>query len=274
MAADSPAAPPHISDIIRIGVDAVQAHDNPTRLWCASAPPEAMRSLDGTGAPVRKVFAVSCDDPLDASLREALRALDPSADFLLVDAPVAGSGSPWLFQQPDSGALASPSSNAHPLECGHHQEPPTVGRLLRTSPATAPIATAPIGKLCAAVLNDEVKDDESNDPNGDPTSCAVDAPPEAQRLGGTHRLGREQEAGSSFQRLRSSIFLAGGLDPDNVAPAVAAVNPRGVDVSSGVEEPKGSGRKCASEISRFCEAARLAGGGLVQQQQQEQDQRK
>ncbi|MEO5558864.1 MAG: phosphoribosylanthranilate isomerase [Dokdonella sp.] len=52
------------------------------------------------------------------------------------------------------------------------------------------------------------------------------------------------------------VVLAGGLDPDNVARAIAAVRPYAVDVSSGIESAPGI--KHAAKMRRFVEAVQAA----------------
>lgn len=74
-------------------------------------------------------------------------------------------------------------------------------------------------------------------------------------LGGTgHTF--NWELAKEAKRLGLPILLAGGLTPENVAEAVAAVRPYAVDVSSGVEcEP---GRKDHDKLRRFIQAVRQA----------------
>lgn len=55
---------------------------------------------------------------------------------------------------------------------------------------------------------------------------------------------------------RCELILAGGLSPANVREAIAAVNPFGVDVSSGVEVAPG--QKSADLIHSFVSRARMA----------------
>jgi phosphoribosylanthranilate isomerase len=70
------------------------------------------------------------------------------------------------------------------------------------------------------------------------------------RHGGTGRT-IDWEAARRIAATRRTI-LAGGLTPDNVAAAVLAVEPYGIDVSSGVETSPGV--KDAARLKRFFEA--------------------
>lgn len=53
------------------------------------------------------------------------------------------------------------------------------------------------------------------------------------------------------------LMLAGGLTPENVAARIAAVNPWGVDVASGVEGEM-PGRKDAAKVAAFVATAKAA----------------
>jgi phosphoribosylanthranilate isomerase len=57
-------------------------------------------------------------------------------------------------------------------------------------------------------------------------------------------------------RRRLPLILAGGLQADNVAAAIARVRPHAVDVSSGVEQARGI--KSVERMQRFVEAVRRA----------------
>jgi phosphoribosylanthranilate isomerase len=75
-----------------------------------------------------------------------------------------------------------------------------------------------------------------------------------ERRGGTGR--RVDWDKAAALALRRRVILAGGLTPENVEAAVAAVRPFGVDVSTGVEIAPGV--KSAEKMARFLERARRA----------------
>jgi phosphoribosylanthranilate isomerase len=84
-------------------------------------------------------------------------------------------------------------------------------------------------------------------------------PREATRPGG-HGQPFDWSLVAGIKR-RRPIMLSGGLDPDNVADAIRAVRPDGVDVSSGVEQA--SGVKDPVKIRMFAEAVRAAAASLA-----------
>ena len=96
---------------------------------------------------------------------------------------------------------------------------------------------------------------------GDDIAACVDRYPGASGiLLDTYVEGVPGGTGAAFdwslvpQTLSKPVILAGGLDSDNVASAVARVRPYAVDVSGGVEASKGI--KDAEKIGAFIRAAR------------------
>ena len=72
--------------------------------------------------------------------------------------------------------------------------------------------------------------------------------------GGTGRLANWALAARAAERHR--VLLAGGLTPENVAEAIAAVRPYGVDVAGGVETAPGV--KAPERVAAFLRAAKEA----------------
>jgi phosphoribosylanthranilate isomerase len=84
----------------------------------------------------------------------------------------------------------------------------------------------------------------------------------ADRLGGTgltHDWSISRRVVAGVAPL--PVYLAGGLTPDNVARAVRAVGPAGVDVNSGVEDA--SGNKDPQRLGAFVANARRALAALA-----------
>jgi phosphoribosylanthranilate isomerase len=90
-----------------------------------------------------------------------------------------------------------------------------------------------------------------------------DLQPEHQRIlfeGPVSGVGSTSDWQSAAQLARTTqLVLAGGLNANNVADAIAAVSPFGVDVSSGVEASPGV--KDPTKIHEFVRRARAAANG-------------
>jgi phosphoribosylanthranilate isomerase len=82
-----------------------------------------------------------------------------------------------------------------------------------------------------------------------------------RRLGGTGRTHDWGISAAIVARASIPVWLAGGLGPENVAAAVAAVRPAGVDLCSGVRDA--DYRLDAALLRSFIRAALVADGPLV-----------
>jgi phosphoribosylanthranilate isomerase len=84
-----------------------------------------------------------------------------------------------------------------------------------------------------------------------PPVLLVDASAGAGQFGGSGQVG-DWDAARAVAAAHLTL-LAGGLRPENVASAIAAIRPWGVDVASGVESSPG--RKDAAKMKAFVRAA-------------------
>ena len=99
--------------------------------------------------------------------------------------------------------------------------------------------------------------------DGDAALRALAYPDAAALLFDAHATGGQGGSGRTFdwsrvpRDLARPVVLAGGLVPENVAGAIAAVRPWAVDVSSGVEASPGI--KDHGKMERFIDEVRRAG---------------
>lgn len=80
--------------------------------------------------------------------------------------------------------------------------------------------------------------------------------PNTGATGATGRTHDWSVSAALVRALSRPVILAGGLNPDNVASAIKAVHPAGVDSHTGVEGP--GGRKNPEMVRRFVSEARRA----------------
>jgi phosphoribosylanthranilate isomerase len=111
---------------------------------------------------------------------------------------------------------------------------------------------APYLALSVPILWSSALRESAPDPTAPPgTTLMIDAY-DPRRHGGTGRAVDWTRAAAIVRRER--LVLAGGLTVDNVAAAIAVVQPYGIDVSSGVEDAPGI--KSATRLRAFVAAAR------------------
>jgi phosphoribosylanthranilate isomerase len=79
-----------------------------------------------------------------------------------------------------------------------------------------------------------------------------------KQLGGTGRIHDWGVSRAVCEAVKVPVFLAGGLNPDNVAEAIQAVRPWGLDVCSGLRR---DGRLDPELLERFTAAIRRGMAG-------------
>ena len=91
--------------------------------------------------------------------------------------------------------------------------------------------------------------------SGNPTSAV-------KELGGTGRVHDWSLSRAIVDAVRVPVWLAGGLDPENVTEAIEQVRPAGVDLCSGLRPDRETRVLNPELLARFSEAVRRAGEAL------------
>ena len=179
---------------------------------------------------------------VDESL-ERLRAIAATAQLDM--AQLHGNESPEMVRDLSSLGVETPSCKTTPDQSGFPA--PFMGRSPVARRYIAVRALRPQNEAEAQSLVNEYRAAA----NGNVPAFIVDAFV-AQRFGGT---GARADWDVAAQIAREfPILLAGGLNADNVAEAIRAVQPWGVDVSSGVE--RAPGLKDHDQVRRFIHKAK------------------
>lgn len=164
-----------------------------------------------------------------ARARELVQAVPPFVASVLVTMPDDADGAVRLAER--VGADALQVHGLGPAEC-------------------AAAAAAFRGPVVAAVATDEVPD------HADAADALLVDTPAVDGGGGTGRTHDWEATRTVTAGLETPVVLAGGLTPENVRDAVAAVRPYAVDVASGVERE--GGVKDHDAVRAFVSRARRA----------------
>lgn len=111
-----------------------------------------------------------------------------------------------------------------------------------------------IDRLDATVIPRVPPDVESARPYAETADAIIMDAVDDSGAGGTGHAVDRSSARAVREAVDVPVILAGGLEPDNVADAIAAVDPYAVDVSSGVEAVEGS--KDHESVAAFVAAAK------------------
>ena len=84
----------------------------------------------------------------------------------------------------------------------------------------------------------------------------VSSPQDGSRYGGTGQVSNWDVARKLVEAIPVPVFLAGGINPENVQQAIEVVHPYGIDLSSGVESAPG--QKDPEKLRQLVLAARGA----------------